>query len=404
MVKFDHNVLNMRLSRTNHPNLRKWPAISGKILHSKPCISPDDSSKEKIMVARPARMNPPMQSVRLLDPETGLDGVIAIHSTALGPAAGGCRFWRYPDADAAFEDAARLAEGMSYKNALAGLPFGGGKAVLRYPEGEFDRGALVRAFGRAVEGLNGLYVTAEDVGTSVADMQEVATMTRHVAGLDPSEDQAGGDPSPWTALGVFDAMRTAARLTLGAELSDLTIAVQGTGNVGAGLCRRLAEAGARLVIADIDTRRREALGELLGATIVDVADIAAADADIFAPCALGGALTAHSVAAMKARLVCGAANNQLETPEIAQQLLSRGIAYAPDYVVNAGGIISVSAEYLGEDQASVLTRVGQIGPRIAEILEQARRESRSPALVADEMAERIIAAAGPSRGLNGQAA
>jgi leucine dehydrogenase len=331
--------------------------------------------------------------VRLLDPESGLDGVIAIHSTALGPGAGGCRFWHYPDLEAAFGDACRLAEGMSYKNALADLPFGGAKAVLRQPDGPFDRVALFRAFGRAVENLGGLYVTAEDVGTTVADMREVSTMTRHVAGLDPAGDQAGGDPSPWTALGVFEAMRTAARLTLGADLSDLTVAVQGTGNVGASLCRRLADAGARLVIADIDPRRRNALGAVLDAQVVDVEEIASVEADIFAPCALGGALTAQSVAIMKARLVCGAANNQLATPDVADRLLDRGIVYAPDYVVNAGGIISVSAEYLGEDRASVAARVDQIGPRVGAILELARSESRSPALVADEMAERIIAQA-----------
>lgn len=350
------------------------------------------------MVDRPTRLNPPKQSVRLLDPESGLDGVIAIHSTALGPGAGGCRFWDYPDIGAALDDTWRLAEGMSYKNALAGLPFGGAKAVLRRPEGAFDRVALFRAFGRAVEKLDGLYVTAEDVGTTVADMREVAAMTRHVAGLDVSgpdmvSGRAGGDPSPWTALGVFEAMRTAARLTLGAELSDLTVAVQGTGNVGAGLCRRLADAGARLIVADIDPRRRNALAAVLDAQVVDVAEIASVQADVFAPCALGGALTQASVAAMKARLVCGAANNQLATPEVATLLLDRGIAYAPDYVVNAGGIINVSAEYLGEDRASVTARIAQIGPRVAEILDQARREGRSPALVADDMAERIIASA-----------
>ncbi|BBF71713.1 MULTISPECIES: Leu/Phe/Val dehydrogenase [Sphingomonas] len=345
------------------------------------------------MVVRPARLNPPMQSVRLLDPENGLDGVIAIHSTAIGPGAGGCRFWHYPDLESAFDDACRLAEGMSYKNALAGLPFGGAKAVLRRPEGAFDRTALFRAFGRAVEALDGLYVTAEDVGTTVADMRDVSSATRHVAGLDSSDDQAGGDPSPWTALGVFEAMRAAARLTLGAELSDLTVAVQGTGNVGASLCRRLADAGARLIIADIDPRRRNALSAVLDAHIVDVEDIASVEADIFAPCALGGALTVQSVTAMQARLVCGAANNQLASPEVADLLLERGIAYAPDYVVNAGGIISVSAEYLGEDRASVAARVDQIGPRAGEILDLARREGHSPAWVADEMAERIITAA-----------
>ncbi|WP_370310407.1 Leu/Phe/Val dehydrogenase [Sphingobium abikonense] len=334
-----------------------------------------------------------MRTVRLRDAASGLDGVIAIHSTALGPGAGGCRFWRYPDIEAATQDACRLAKGMSYKNAMAELPLGGAKAVLRYPDGDFDRAALFQAFGKAVEALEGLYVTAEDVGTSVADMEQVSTMTRHVAGLHPAQDMAGGDPSPWTALGVFDSMRMAAQFALKADLDALTVAVQGVGNVGASLCRQLAEAGAKLVIADIDADRCRALADELGARMVDVAEIAAAEADIFAPCALGGALTQDSVAAMKARLVCGAANNQLATPDVADALLARGIVYAPDYVVNAGGIISVSAEYLGEDEASVRTRVARIGPRVARILEQAAREGRSPAVVADEMAESIIARA-----------
>ncbi|WP_300398368.1 Glu/Leu/Phe/Val dehydrogenase dimerization domain-containing protein, partial [uncultured Sphingobium sp.] len=186
-----------------------------------------------------------MRTVRLRDAASGLDGVIAIHSTALGPGAGGCRFWRYPDIEAATQDACRLAKGMSYKNAMAELPLGGAKAVLRYPEGDFDRVALFQAFGKAVEALEGLYVTAEDVGTSVADMEQVSTMTRHVAGLHPAQDMAGGDPSPWTALGVFDSMRMAAQLALKADLDALTVAVQGVGNVGASLCRQLAEAGAK---------------------------------------------------------------------------------------------------------------------------------------------------------------
>src|SRR5690606_25620594 len=202
--------------------------------------------------------------------ESGLEGVIVIHSTALGPGAGGCRFWSYPDMDGARADAMRLAEGMSYKNALAGLPLGRAKAVLRRPEGEFDRARPFHAFGRAVEELGGRYVTAEDVGTSVADMQDVAKATRHVAGLPPAEGRAGGDPSPWTARGVFESMQAAAAFALGSELRGLTVAVQGTGNVGADLCRHLAKAGARLVIADPNPARREELRVALGAKVVGV--------------------------------------------------------------------------------------------------------------------------------------
>jgi leucine dehydrogenase len=335
---------------------------------------------------------PTPQIVRLHDRVAKLEGVIVIHSTALGPGIGGCRLWTYPNLDAAITDAIRLAEGMSYKNALAGLPFGGAKAVLRRPDGPFDRHVLFEAFGRAVERLEGRFVTAVDAGTMVADMEEVARVTRHVAGRRCHAGRAGGDPSPWTALGVFEAMRSAARLVLGAELEGCAVAVQGLGNVGARLCRRLADSGARLVIADLEPDRAKALGRELDARVVPAADIALASVDIFAPCALGGALTRKVVAAMKARLVCGGANNQLATSDTAAALVDNGIAYVPDYVANAGGIISVTAEYLGEVEASVATRVVAIGPRTASILEKALRWGHSPALVADRMAEEIMEA------------
>ena len=342
------------------------------------------------MVVQVSRLTPAAEVVRLEDKAVGLDGVIVIHSTRLGPGAGGCRFWHYPDLAAASADAFRLAEGMSYKNAMAGLPFGGAKAVLRRPAGDFDREALFRAFGRAVAALGGSYVTAEDVGTTVADMRSVAEETRHVAGIEADARRAGGDPSPWTAQGVFDAMAAGAAHAFGSSLKGLTVAVQGTGNVGAELCRRLADAGAELVIADINPERRDRLEKILGARVVAVEDIHKVEADIFAPCALGGALTVESVGAMKARLVCGGANNQLATPEVAELMVRRGIAYVPDYVANAGGIISVSAEYLGENRAHVVARVAQIGPRVAALLEEAAACRLSPALVADRMAERLI--------------
>jgi len=346
------------------------------------------------MVVQISGRLPAAETVRLEDKSAGLDGIIVVHSTTLGPGAGGCRLWHYPDLDQAFTDAFRLAEGMSYKNAMAGLPFGGAKAVLRRPDGPFDRTALFRAFGRAVAALGGRYVTAEDVGTSVADMHEVASETRHVAGLAAVGAAAGGDPSPWTAQGVFGAIEAGAAFALGSDLKGLTVAVQGTGNVGAELCRRLADAGARLVIADVAPGRRDRLATILGARVVGADAIASVEADIFVPCALGGVLDESTVAAMKAKLVCGGANNQLATREIADMLRERGIAYVPDYVANAGGIISVSAEYLGESAASVASRVAQIGPRVSAILEEASRRDLSPATVADETAERLIANAG----------
>ncbi|WP_159982348.1 MULTISPECIES: Glu/Leu/Phe/Val dehydrogenase dimerization domain-containing protein [unclassified Novosphingobium] len=342
------------------------------------------------MIAQTHRMMPPMEYVRLLDEKAGLDGVIAIHSTARGPAAGGCRFWSYPDSAEAMADAFRLAEGMSYKNAMARLPLGGGKAVLRRPEGEFDRTALFEAFGLAVEKLGGRYVTAEDVGTGVSDMECVARHTRHVAGRTALPGLAGGDPSPWTALGVFEAMKEAVAFRFGSSLSGVTVAVLGVGNVGAGLARLLAAEGAQLVIADIDPLRCANVAEETGAHIVPIEAIADVDAQVFAPCALGGALNDATVAALRAGVVCGAANNQLAAPHVAQALLARGIAYAPDYVVNAGGIINVAAEYLGESADQVRARVLEIGPRTREILEAAASDGLSPPVVADRMAEGLM--------------
>lgn len=342
------------------------------------------------MVAYAARLTPPIECIRLHDDEAELDGFVAIHSTALGPGAGGCRLWTYDGLNEMLTDALQLAEGMSYKNAMAGLPFGGAKAVLRRPPGDFDRGRLFRAFGRAVEALDGRYITAEDVGTSIEDMQQAASATRHVAGLASTGDRAGGDPSPWTALGVFESMRAAAGFVFGSDLAGLTVAVQGIGNVGSDLCRRLGEAGARLVIADPCPERLHRVAGDLGARVAGVGEIASVNADIFAPCALGGALTPEVVRNMKARLVCGAANNQLASPAVADQMKNRNIAYAPDYVVNAGGIISVTAEYLGEMRTDVECRVSQIAPRVTALLDRAAREGRSPSMVADEMAEKLI--------------
>lgn len=341
--------------------------------------------------------NVPKQIVRLHDPAVGLEGVIAIHSTALGAGAGGCRFWRYESFEDLCADAFRLAEGMSYKNALADLPFGGAKAVLNRPICEFDRAALFSAFGRAVAELGGSYVTAEDVGTSIADMEVVASATRHVAGLTSQPGRAGGDPSPWTALGVFEAMRSAARLTLGAEIADLTVAVQGTGNVGWHLCEQLIDAGAALIIADIASERRDRLAARYGARIVEIGEIGQAEADVFAPCALGGAITPQLVPQLRAKLVCGGANNQLAGQQVAGMLLGRGITYVPDYVANAGGIINVSAEYLGESADEVEARVRRIGTRVEKILSEAASGGISPAVVADRMArERIAAATQPA--------
>lgn len=333
------------------------------------------------------------QFVVIDDPESGAKGAIAIHSTALGPAAGGCRFWHYADKEALATDALRLARGMSYKNAIAGLPFGGGKAVLQRPEGDFDRAAIFQAFGRAVEKLRGQYVTAEDVGTTIADMREIARETRHVAGLDKRDGLAGGDPSPWTALGIFKSMQAAARVTFASDLKGLTVAIQGTGNVGSHLAELLHGAGARLVLADADSARAKRLAERLDARVVGTDEILSVDADILAPCALGAILNEASIPTLRARLVCGGANNQLAADADGQRLAERGIAYAPDYVVNAGGIINVVAEYLGEAEDQVARRIDLIAERLAEILGTAAHDGLATHLVADRMAQGLIAQA-----------
>jgi leucine dehydrogenase len=327
------------------------------------------------------------------DEQSGLSGVIAIHSTALGPSAGGCRFWHYASHKEMTHDALRLARGMSYKNALAGLPFGGGKAVLRYPAGAVDRAAIFRIFGDAVAELNGRYITAEDVGTSIEDMKAVRQRTSFVAGLEPKPGKAGGDPSPWTSLGVFQSMQAAANFTFGSDIDGLTVAVQGIGNVGANLCRLVKQAGGRLIIADVDRVRVARIAAECDAKVVGVNDILEVEADIFAPCALGAVLNDRNIPNLKARLVCGGANNQLETDRDGEALLKRGIVYAPDYLVNAGGIINVAAEYLGETTEQVRERVEQIADRLTAVLVSADRERKPTDMVANDRAEQIIAGA-----------
>ncbi|WP_338014348.1 Leu/Phe/Val dehydrogenase [Sphingomonas cavernae] len=334
---------------------------------------------------------PPEEIHLIEDGRGGFLGVIVLHSTVLGPAAGGCRLWHYPDREALTIDAIRLARGMSYKNAMAGLPFGGGKAVLQCPEGDFDRGALLERFAEAVERLGGAYVTAEDVGTAVGDMERVRTRTAHVAGLRAAEGMAGGDPSPWTALGVLEAMRVAVHARLGKDLADVAVAVQGAGNVGGHLCRLLAAEGARLIVADADERRAQALAAETGARVFPAASIAEADAEVFAPCALGAVLDRHSIPRLRAAVVAGAANNQLATAEDGALLHARDILYAPDYVANAGGIINVAAEYLGETAGEVEGRVRAIGPRMRALFERAMREGLPTNIVADRMARQIMA-------------
>lgn len=329
------------------------------------------------------------------DAATGLKAIIAIHSTALGPAAGGCRLWSYATDDEALHDVLRLSQGMSYKNAMAGLAFGGGKAVIIKTPDFKGTDALFERFGDFVEELGGHYITAEDVGVSVSIMETIARRTHFVSGLPPKGSHAGGDPSPKTAFGVFKGIEAAAKFKLGRDdVSGLTVAVQGVGNVGYYLCELLADAGAKLIVADIDNGRVKRACDEFGATAVGVDEILEQSADVFAPCALGAILTATSIPKLKVSIVAGGANNQLESNEDGKRLADAEILYAPDYVINGGGIINVASEYFDDvDEAHVLDKVAEIGPRLTGIFEKAAASGKPTNEIADKMARAIIAAA-----------
>jgi leucine dehydrogenase len=322
--------------------------------------------------------------------DNGVVGFIAIHSTVLGSAFGGARLFPYASEADALGDALRLSEGMTYKNALAELGVGGKTALFATQPG-VDRRAMFAALGRAVDLLHGQYVTAEDLGTSVNDIQTVREHTRFVAGLPSRPGTAGGDPSPWTALGVFEAMKAAARFGLGAELEGVTVAVQGLGSVGMSLCELLHAERARIIAADTDASRVERAVAQFGAEPAPAGSIHLAAADVFAPCALGGGLNAETIPELKARIVLGAANNQLLEPDRdAARLDGRGILYAPDYVVNAGGVINVLGEYRHRSVDEVALDVRRIGGRTAGLLESAKGESVTPWTIAQQQAKRRV--------------
>jgi leucine dehydrogenase len=326
------------------------------------------------------------------DAASGLCAVIAIHSTHLGPAAGGCRWWSYVDDAAALTDALRLSRGMSYKNAMAGLPMGGGKGVIMKTASAPKTDALLEAFGNVVESLGGRYVTAEDVGISDHDMAVIARRTRHVSGLPAIGDAVGGNPGPSTAEGVFVGMRAAVAHKLGrTDFNGVHVAIQGLGSVGGTLAEKLAVAGAVLTLADIDEARARAYAAQLGAKAVSVAEIARVPADVFSPNALGAGLDAATIDGLNVAVVAGAANNQLATPDDGGRLAARGILYAPDYVINAGGIIAIVAEYLGQgDAASVAQSIAKIEGRLADIFVESDRSGRPTDAVADAMARALI--------------
>ncbi len=330
------------------------------------------------------------------DPATGLKAIIAIHSTALGPAAGGCRRWQYLSDTHALVDALRLSRGMTYKNAIAGLPLGGGKSVILASDAAPKSPGLFAAFGRTVDSLDGRYVTAEDVGVTVSDMHHVRGQTRYVSGLPQNGECAGGDPSPWTALGVFLGIKAAVQTRFGSDsLKGLRVAVQGVGSVGLNLCRLLHEAGAELRIADVNRRNLQRVRDELPVVESAPNDILYSDADVLAPCALGNVLNSETIPRIRAKVIAGAANNQLSVVEDGARLTDSGILYAPDYVINAGGIISVSREYFGRGSADeVRADVKRIPDRLHAIFAESQSADTPTNVIADKLARRIVADGG----------
>ena len=319
---------------------------------------------------------------------SGLLMAVAVHRTVAGRSLGGCRMWTYASPDDAIRDAKRLARAMTFKAAAAGLRLGGGKGVIAVPAGTLLEGerrrAVLRDYAELVDSFDGRYVTAKDVGTSVDDIAFLARCTEHVVGR-PSDEGGAGDPSPYTARGVEVAIRTSLR----GGLAGRHVAIAGLGSVGGTLARRVARAGARLTVADIDPARR-ALADELGAEWATPEAILEAEADVFAPCALGGVLDEEAVSRLRARVVAGAANNQLAREDVADALARRGILWAPDFVANAGGLIAVADELHGFDRARVERRVDAIGRTLADVYARAEQAGTSTLLAAyDLVAERL---------------
>ena len=323
------------------------------------------------------------------DPSCGYYGIIAIHDTTLGPALGGTRFWQYQDTDEAITDALRLARGMTYKAAVAGINLGGGKSVIIGDNRRVDREALFRAHGRFVETLNGRYITAEDIGTSPADMEYIKLETDHVAGL----LCLSGDPSPVTAYGVYVGMKAAAKARWGSDaLEGRTVAVQGAGNVAYHLCRHLHAEGVRLVVTDIRPEKVKRVVDEYGAGAVAPEAIYDQPADVYAPCALGATLNDETIPRLKVQVIAGAANNQLADDRHGDELERRGVLYAPDYVINGGGVINVYGELNRWPAERSLKKAGEIYETLLRIFEIARAERIPTYRAADRLAEQRIAA------------
>lgn len=330
------------------------------------------------------------QVVYCSDKASGLKAIIAVHSTALGPAAGGCRFWGYASDEAALKDVLRLSKGMTYKNAMAGLKLGGGKGVIIGDPKSLKSDDLFKAFGTAVNNLNGRYYTAEDVNITTGDMAIVNQSTEFVSGLEGKS----GNPGPFTALGTFLGIKAAVKFKLGKDdLTGIKVAVQGLGSVGYSLCEKLHNAGAELIVTDINQVALDKAAAELNATVVGLDEIYSQDVDVFSPCALGASIDDNSIAQLKAVIIAGCANNQLAEARHDQILLEKGILYAPDYVINAGGIINVALEIYPEpycaDSATKL--VENIYHTLMNVFETAAAQNMPTGLIADQMARDIIA-------------
>jgi len=330
------------------------------------------------------------QVVYCSDDSSGLKAIIAVHNTALGPAAGGCRFWDYASDDEALKDVLRLSKGMTYKNAMAGLKLGGGKGVIIGDPKSLKSNDLFKSFGTAVNNLNGRYYTAEDVNITTGDMAIVNQVTNFVSGLEGKS----GNPGPFTALGTFLGIKAAVKFKLGREdLTGIKIAVQGLGSVGYSLCEKLHQAGAELFVTDINQVALDKAATELNATVVGLDEIYSLDVDVYSPCALGASINDKSLSQLKAVIVAGCANNQLAESRHDQVLLEKGILYAPDYVINAGGIINVALEIYPEpynaNEATAL--VENIYTTLMRVFEKAQSDNRPTGAIADEMAREIIA-------------
>ena len=328
-----------------------------------------------------------------LDKATGLRAIVAIHDSRLGPALGGCRFVHYDRDEDAVIDALRLARGMTYKAAVAGLAHGGGKSVIIKPRQHFDRVALFRAFGKFIEDLRGHYITAEDSGTGLEDMEIIRSVTKNVTGVDPKHG-GSGDPSPFTALGVRRGIEACVKLKLGkSSLEGVHVAIQGVGHVGYYLCKELHAMGAKLSVADVDPLKAERAHRDFGARVTSLDEIFEVDCDVLAPCALGSALNDKTIPRLRAKIVAGAANNQLAEPRHGDDLHARGILYAPDYAINAGGLVNVAQEVKGYNADVSREKTLKIYDTILEIAERAASLKAPTHKVADMMAEEKLALA-----------